>query len=228
MRGGVSPGRQLRGERASGRRGSTQEGGCGGIRGVGRARTRDEAGRLADGRVLRQVLNADLDGEIRRETLLRIDLQHVAPLGEARALRVRLGRALGQVVDAHAPRLRVAERASSSPRDARLGVALVELDAGNHAIFGDHVNELLAVLVLLEERLDVQDHARDVLAQPRGGVEHRAVGGAALGRVGDFGGLDVAGTQPRASRLIGGKEALAGRREGVGGRLERCLLCDGE
>ena len=175
---------------------------------------------LADGGVLRQVLHAHVDGEVAGDALGRVDLQHVPPLGEARALRVRLGAALVEVVDALAPRLGVPERAIQRAREARLVVALVHLNARDHAVLLDHVNELLAVAVLLEERLPVEDNARDVLAQARRREAHGTVRRAVLGGVLDLLGLDVAGTQPRAGRLVSSKEALARRRHGVGGGLQ--------
>ena len=48
---------------------------------------------LADGGVLGEVLDAHVDGEVGGDALLRVDLEDVPPLGEARALRVRLVRA---------------------------------------------------------------------------------------------------------------------------------------
>ena len=175
---------------------------------------------LADGGVLREVLNAHLDGEVRRDVLLGVDLKDVTPLGEARALGVGLLAPLLQVVNPLAPRLGVAERAGGRAHEARLVVALVELDARDHAVAGDEIGHLVALGVLLEERLLVQDHARDVLRQARRRVEHRAVSGTVLGRVGNLLGLHVAGAEPGARGLVGGEEALSGRRERVRGRLE--------
>merc|ERR1719159_28122 len=94
-----------------------------------------------------------------------------------------LGRALVQVVDALAPRLRVAERARLRARKAGLVVALVHLDTRNHAALRDHVHELLAVAVLLEERLPVKDNARHVVAKAGRLEAHGAVGRAVLGGV---------------------------------------------
>ena len=50
---------------------------------------RHEAVALADGGVLGQVVRRERDGELRGKAVGGVDLQHVAPLCEARALRWR-------------------------------------------------------------------------------------------------------------------------------------------
>ena len=65
---------------------------------------------LADGGVLREVLDAHVDGEVGGDALLRVDLEDVPPLGEARALRVRLVRARARVRARVSVRVRVSER----------------------------------------------------------------------------------------------------------------------
>ena len=175
---------------------------------------------LADGGVLREVLNAHLDGEVRRDVLLGVDLKDVAPLGEARALGVGLLAPLLQVVNPLAPRLGVAERAGGRAHEARLVVALVELDARDHAVLVDDVDHLSARRVGLVERLRVQDHARDVLGQPGSLVEHRSVRRAVLRGVRDLRRVRIARAQPRARRLVGREKTLPRRAERLRRRVQ--------
>ena len=82
-------------------------------------------------------------GQITRQSLSGVDLENIAPLGEAGALCVGLGAASLQGVKAFVHGLRVTKGSDSSARDPGLVVALVELDARDHAARGDDVNHLL-------------------------------------------------------------------------------------
>ena len=147
---------------------------------------------LADGRVAGQAGHALVHGGVRGNPGGGVDLQHVAPLREAGPLRVGLGAPGLEVVEPLGPGFRVAQRPHLGVAQAVLGVALVQLDAGDHAVALDQVHHLGASRVLLEQSLPVQDHAADVLAHARGGVEQGAVRGAVFDRVRDLLGLGVA------------------------------------
>ena len=170
---------------------------------------RHEPVRLADRRVARERVRVLVDRELRRRRARHVrDLEHGAPLGEARALLVVLGAALAEVVDAL--RARLAVRA-----EERLH-ALVDLDARDDALLLHHVDERRAVGRLLVERLLERDHARDVLAEAGRRQQHLAVLAPVL--------LDVLDADrrealaDRAGRLVGGEDALARRRDVPRGR----------
>mmetsp|Transcript_70007 Transcript_70007/g.158875 ORF Transcript_70007/g.158875 Transcript_70007/m.158875 type:complete len:451 (-) Transcript_70007:72-1424(-) len=176
---------------------------------------------LADRGVARQRVDGVGDGEVAGQALLWIELQDVAPLGEAGALLVGLLAALLEVVQALGGDLRVAERTDLRAPDALLVVRHVQLDAWNHAaVARNDVHHGFARRVLLHQGLPVQDHSADEVAQPRGGEAHGAIGGAVLYRVRDLLRLRVARTEPRAGGLVGGEKALARGTELHGGRLQ--------
>lgn len=106
----------------------------------------------------------DLDGESRR-CAVRGDLEHRAPLGEPRTLRVVLLCALYEPVEAGAPGLHLVP--SGQGRKAR-----VHLDAGDDANLLEALNERGAVSVVLEEGLLIKDGTRDVVAEVGRGEEH--------------------------------------------------------
>ena len=113
-------------------------------------------------------MDAEGDREVGGEALHRVDLQHVAPLGEACSLRVRLLAPRVEVVDALVPCLWVPEWPHRRAGDARRVVTLVEFDARDHAVARDQVDHLVASRVRLKQRLPVQDDAGDVLRQAGG------------------------------------------------------------
>lgn len=51
------------------------------------------------------------------------------------------------------------------PQSKLLVVALVHLDTRDHAIVLDDVHDGLALCILLKQRLPMEDHSADVLAQ---------------------------------------------------------------
>jgi len=155
---------------------------------------------LADGGVAGQAGDALVHGRVRGQAAGRVDLQHVAPLGEAGPLLVGLRAAGLQVVQTLGPGFWVAQRAHLGVAQAVLGVALVQLDARDHAAALDQVHHLVAGRVLLEQSFPVQDHPTDVLAHTRGGVEQGAVGSAVFDGVGNLLGLGVAYSWDGATR----------------------------
>merc|ERR1719213_793386 len=115
----------------------------------------DEAVLLADGGVAGEAVGAVEEGLVGGA---RGDVHHGAPLGEAGALLVVLGAALGEPVQALAPGLAVAVGHGHE--------ALVDLDPGDDALLVQGVDEGGAVGAALVERLLEEDGPADVLPEP--------------------------------------------------------------
>merc|ERR1719486_1817789 len=163
---------------------------------TGRATSATNTGptpRQADARVAREAPCRLLRREVGRRARLEVDAQRRAPLGEARALLVELLAAREELVEARAPRL--ARQAALQRLEAR-----VDLDAGDDAVLLQHVDERLAVRVVLEERLLEEDRARDVFADVRGREEQVAPGAAVVLRVLEANRLEA--LADRARRLV--------------------------
>merc|ERR1719264_1626168 len=107
-----------------------------------------------------------------------------------------------------------------SARQAGLVIALVDLDARDHATGRDEVNHLLPRRVVLVEGLGVKDDTRHVLTEAWRGVQHRPVGRTVLGGVRDLLRFGMPSPEPRASRLVACQEALSRSAQRVGGGLE--------
>mmetsp|Transcript_94610 Transcript_94610/g.173402 ORF Transcript_94610/g.173402 Transcript_94610/m.173402 type:complete len:218 (-) Transcript_94610:102-755(-) len=163
---------------------------------------------LADGRVASQSFHCISNGHSTWQALGRIELQHVAPLGEAGTLIIGLLATLLQVIETDRRNFGMPKWPDCCAPHALLVVALVNLDARDHAVLLDDVDHWFAGCIVLEERLPVKNHAADVLAQAGCCEAHAAVCCAVLGGVRDLGGFGVPSAQPRASRLICCQEAL--------------------
>jgi hypothetical protein len=84
----------------------------------------------------------------------------------------------------------------------------VDLDPRDHARLLEDLGERRPVLGRLADRLVVQDHAGDMVSEPRGGEEELAIGATVLLRR-----LDADLVEPlldRPARLIGGEDPFAG------------------
>src|SRR5690606_9787938 len=139
------------------------------------------------------------------------DVDHRAPLGEARAQLVVLLQPRAQAVQALGDQFARATR-------QRLG-ALVDLDAGNDAGIDHEARERQAVAVGLADGFGVEDRAADVMAEVRRGQQQLAVG-AAVGLVaGHADGLETPGD--RARRFVDRQDALARCNHRLGGFSER-------
>ena len=138
---------------------------------------RDQAILLARRGVAREAVGILADGLLGGAGGARRDLEDRAPLGEAGAEAVVLGAARAKPVEAGAVRLAVGA-------GERLD-ALVDLDAGDHALLLEELDEGLALLGLLAEGLVEHDAARDVLAKIGRQEEQLAVRAAVLLFVGD-------------------------------------------
>mmetsp|Transcript_109127 Transcript_109127/g.152548 ORF Transcript_109127/g.152548 Transcript_109127/m.152548 type:complete len:365 (-) Transcript_109127:137-1231(-) len=151
---------------------------------------------LADGRIACQRVNGVHDGQVARQAFLGIKLEHIAPFGEAGPFLVGLRATFLKVIQAFRGNLWMSQGPNLRAPHALLVVSLVHLDAGDHAVAGDDVHHRLAVGIVLEKRLPVEDDATDVLAESRGGEAHGAVGGPVLNDIRDLCRFCVAGTQP--------------------------------
>ena len=167
---------------------------------------RDQAILLARGGVTREAVGILADGLLGGAGGARRDLEDRAPLGEAGAEAVVLGAARAKPVEAGAVRLAVGA-------GERLD-ALVDIDAGDHALLLEELDEGLALLGLLAEGLVEHDAARDVLAKIGGQEEQLAVRAAVLLFVGDADrGKALA---DGAGRLVRRQDALAAARNSLG------------
>ena len=151
---------------------------------------------LANGRVAGQCVNGIHDRQVAGQALLGIELKHIAPFGEACSLLVRLRTTLLKVVQAFGRDLRMSQRSNLGAPHTLLVVSLVHLDAGHHAVASDDVHHRLAIGIVLEEGLPVEDDATDVLAEPWCGEAHGSVGGPVLNHIRDLRRLCMAGTEP--------------------------------
>ncbi len=152
---------------------------------------------LAQRRVARERVSVGVDRELRR--IARADVDHGAPLGEARTQLVVLGETLAQAVETFGDRL-----VCKAGHRLRAGV---DLDARHDAELLQILRERRAVLGLLADRLVVQDHAADVVGGTGRSEQHLAVSAARL-----FGRLQLDGIEAlldRAARLVCRQDALA-------------------
>src|SRR5262249_60462987 len=131
--------------------------------------------------------------------------------GEACAEVAVLGEALPEPVEALGDGLALGRQRE------RLG-ALVDLDPGDDALFGEHRWERDTVARRLADRLVEQDHAAGELLGALGSEEEVAIGAAIPLRRLD---ADLVETLlDRARALVGGEDALAGGDDGPGGACE--------
>ena len=156
-----------------------------------------EAGGLADRSVARERVGVGPDAGGGRNAVA--DGDHRAPLGELRADLDVLLAALGEAVEAFGDGFARAQR-------HRLG-ARIDLDAGEDAVAIQKLHERRAVEALLAERLVVEDHAGDVVAELGRVEQHVAVGAAVLLDVLEADALEA--LFDGAGGLVGGKDALA-------------------
>mmetsp|Transcript_115166 Transcript_115166/g.187677 ORF Transcript_115166/g.187677 Transcript_115166/m.187677 type:complete len:215 (+) Transcript_115166:232-876(+) len=163
---------------------------------------------LTDSCVASQSLHRIGNGHCTWQALCWIKHQHIAPLGETGALVVGLLATLLQVIETDRRNFGMPKWPDCCAPHALLVVALVNLDARDHAVPCDDVDHWLAGCIILEKCLPMKNHATDVLAQAGGCEAHAAVCCAVLGGVRDLGGFGVPSAQPRASRLIRCQEAL--------------------
>ena len=171
---------------------------------------RDQAILLARGGVTREAVGILADGLLGGAGGARRDLEDRAPLGEAGAEAVVLGAARAKPVEAGAVRLAVGA-------GERLD-ALVDLDAGDHALLLEELDEGLALLGLLADGLVEHDAARDVLAKIGSQKEQLAVRAAVLLFVGDADRREA--LADGSVGLVRGEDALAAARDGLGGGRE--------
>jgi hypothetical protein len=172
----------------------------------------DEPVLLADQRVPREPLGVLLDGELGRLPG-GADLEHGAPLGEARAGLVVLGAARAQGVVPLGGGLAVGAR--------DLDGALVHLDPRDHAAGDEQVHERLPVGGLLVQGLLEEDDPGEVV-EHAGRREEQLAERLSVG----LHVLEVDAGEALADgarRLVGGQDALARRREALGG-LDQ-LIC---
>ena len=130
------------------------------------------------------------------------DIDHRAPLREARALLVIFRQTIGELVEADGDQF-----ARAFGQGLR---AFVDLDAGNGAGLLDDVDQRRAVLRLLPDRLVVEDDAGNVFRHRFGGAEHQLAIIAAI-VLGRFRRRCVEALLDRAGGFVGGENALAGR-----------------
>ena len=167
---------------------------------------RDQAILLARGGVTREAVGILADGLLGGAGGARRDLEDRAPLGEAGTEAVVLGAARAKPVEAGAVRLAVGA-------GERLD-ALVDLDAGDHALLLEELDEGLALLGLLADGLVEHDAARDVLAKIGSKEEQLAVRAAVLLFVGDADRREA--LADGAVGLVRRQDALAAARDGLG------------
>ena len=164
-----------------------------------------------DGGVARQRVGVGVDREIGRDALvLDVDVDHGAPLGEARAELAVFGAALAQPVEAFGDLL-------VGRSGERLGAG-VDLDARQDAVAIEDLSEGAAVARLLPQRLVVEDDAAQVLLDAGRGEQQVTVGAPIL-----FGGLQrdrVEALLDGPARFVGGEDALAGRHQLPGDRFQ--------
>jgi hypothetical protein len=177
---------------------------------------------LADERVPREALGVLPDGEL--GGLRGADLEHGAPLGEARAGLVVLGAARAQGVEALRGGLAVGAR--------DLDGALVDLDPRDGAAGADHVHERRPVGGLLVQRLLEEDDPGEVVEHAGRREEQLAERLPVRLHV-----LEVDAGQALADgarRLVGRQDALARRCQVLGGldqlicaraRIIYCTVC---
>merc|ERR1719181_2063953 len=151
---------------------------------------------LADRRIASQCVHGVLDCQITGKSFCRVELEHVSPFGKTGSLCICLGSPLLQVVQTPSCDLWMLEWADLCAPNALLVIRFVDFDAWDHAVLLDDLYHILAICILLEERLPMQDHATDVFAEPRCREAHGPVGSAILNCVWDLRGISVAGTKP--------------------------------
>merc|ERR1719265_409260 len=108
-----------------------------------------------------------MNGKLTWQLLLRVQLQDVAPLGEASTFRICLRGTLLEIVKTTSSHLRVAQWASESSPHTLLVISFVQLDSCKHAIFSDQINHVVACSIFLEKSLPMQNDATDGLRQSR-------------------------------------------------------------
>mmetsp|Transcript_23759 Transcript_23759/g.48828 ORF Transcript_23759/g.48828 Transcript_23759/m.48828 type:complete len:364 (+) Transcript_23759:155-1246(+) len=151
---------------------------------------------LANGRIAGQCVNGVHDRQVARQALLGVQLEHIAPFGEARPLLVGLCTPFLKVIQTFGRHFWMSQGSNLRAPHALLVVSLVHLDAGDHAVAGDDVHHRLAVGIVLEKRLPVEDDATDVLAEPWCGEAHGSVGGPVLDHIRDLRRLCMTSTEP--------------------------------
>ena len=159
---------------------------------------------LTDGRVACQHVGVLDDGQLGGQAVA--DLERTAPLGEVGAELLVGGAARVQVVEALGGGLAV----GAGERHE----AAVDLDARYDAARLEQLREWRAVVRLLVEGLVEEDHARHVVGYARvRGEEELTIEAAVLLGVLDVDAVEALGHAAR--RLVGRKDALARRHDGV-------------
>merc|ERR1719253_889219 len=173
-----------------------------------------ETNRLADQGILGKLIGSLTDGKVRWETIGRVDLEDISPLGKVSTGSVSFLGPLLQGIHALVHGLWVAKRSDLCSRNASFIIPGIKLNPRNHTPSIDKIHHLLPLRIHLKQRLGMKNNTPNTLAKSRSLVTHAAIRGAVLGIIGNGLGAGMAGAEPRAGGLVGGEEALAGCAEG--------------
>mmetsp|Transcript_7415 Transcript_7415/g.17036 ORF Transcript_7415/g.17036 Transcript_7415/m.17036 type:complete len:333 (+) Transcript_7415:291-1289(+) len=166
---------------------------------------------LADGRIAGQGVHGVGDGEVGRQPLLRVQLQHVSPLCKTSSFCIGLLTPLLKIIKANGRNLRMPQWADLGPPNALLVVGLVHLDTRDHAVLRNDIHHGLARGIILKKGLPMEDHPADVLVEAGGGEAHRSIGRAVLQGVRNLRSFGMARAKPRPCRLVRCQESLTRR-----------------